>query len=95
VEGAGREVKLPHGRLRQTLGGGLELAVLPHLGWSRRVVGRQLGAGEASPLPRPGLLDPLLDESPRRSSANFPEGTQGTSRWVWIRSSRGPERRFW
>jgi hypothetical protein len=35
------------------------------------------------------------DDSPRRSSDNFWNGTRGTATWMSIRSSSGPDSRFW
>ena len=50
------------------------------------------------PLALAGGLQPRLDrpeDSPSRSSLSFSYSTRGTSMWMSMRSSNGPEMRFW
>ena len=99
------QVHLPHGRAEELAAGLVHRTVVAHLGRAHVGVGRsgrrpghpsrwQTGPIAApAPLRRGARI--AADGSPRRSSLSFWNGTRGTSTWMSMRSSSGPERRFW
>ena len=50
---------------------------------------------EYAMLPRSTLSRTMAEGSPCRSEESFSYCTRGTSRWMSMRSSSGPDRRFW
>ncbi len=99
----GAELHLAHGRAQQLPAGLVHGAVVAHLGGSHVGVGgqdrawRHCLAKRAVWRARAASTRARMaaDDSPRRSSDSFWKGTRGTSTWMSIRSSSGPERRFW
>ena len=101
VVGARGQLELAHGRLHQGAAGIVQGAELAHLG--RAHVGV---AGSCAP----GLLAKrsrctcrafstrawiAAEGSPRRWLLSLSYSTRGTSMWMSMRSSSGPEMRFW
>ena len=99
-----------HGRAEELAAGLVHRAVVAHLGGSHPGR-QGVSALVVRPAPWPSFTLAnradcrahaastrariAADGSPRRSSLSFWKGTRGTSTWMSIRSSSGPESRFW
>jgi hypothetical protein len=99
VIGAGGELELAHRGLHQVFAGLVQGAELAHIRWAHICVASDpVLPLKSRPLTLARRFHPVADGCARIAhpvEESFSYSTRGTSMWISIRSSSGPEMPFW